>query len=109
MRKHLEALIDAYPALLDPAAIVESPFNDYKYRLVVSAEVAQILIAAIASEVSYGNFKSACAAHWGHADPYVMALPGVWAHMERIQHLPTRRRSSWPGPGPDEPQDRPAW
>lgn len=86
VRSHLVALAARFPDLLAPAVIDESPNADYAYRLFVDKAAWVRVVAALADEIDYDNFKSATAAARGPAGAsYQAALHDVWAVMHRLQ------------------------
>lgn len=86
IRGHLEALKKQFPQQLGACPIQETASTDYQYRLFVGkAEWTQVL-AGLADETDYDNFKSAVAHHQGPAGhDYESALHKVWDVMHRLQ------------------------
>ena len=86
VRAHLEALKERFPDLLGDRGILESPSADYAFRIFVPKPVWSEVVAALAEETEYDNFKSAVAKQQGDADTaYVHALHQVWSVMHRLQ------------------------
>ncbi len=85
-REHLEALQDRFPESLGEAEIRTFPGTDYAYRIFVPKPVWVQVLAQLAEEMDYDNFKDAVALHQGvGGDPYVHALHDVWDVMRRLQ------------------------
>jgi len=84
LRSHLEGLKERFPALLDSTEITESATSDYAFRIFVSKATWVSLATELASDVQYGNFKSAVLKRDGHS-AYENALHAVWAVMARLQ------------------------
>lgn len=85
-REHLEALQDRFPELLGEAEIRTFPGADYAYRIFVPKPVWVQVLAQLAEEMDYDNFKHAVSLHQGvGGNPYVHALHDVWGVMHRLQ------------------------
>ena len=69
VRGHLEALKKRFPDLLDECEIQESAGTDYAYRLFVQKSAWMQVLAGLAEETDYDNFKSEVARHQGRAEP----------------------------------------
>ena len=84
VREHLAALISLHKAIIKRqlfvSDIVETPSADYPFRLYVPKGLWAKLTAAMALEIDYDNFKSACP-----AGDYHDALISVWYAMRRMQ------------------------
>lgn len=86
VRDHLEALKDHFPHLLGECEIQESASTDYAYRLFVQKSVWSQVLASLAEETDYDNFKSAVARHQNNFDnEYEKSLHNVWSVMYRLQ------------------------
>ncbi len=86
LREHLEALRERFAALLGQCPIHQSQQTDYAYRLFVDKSVWAEVLAALAEEMDYDNFKAEVAHHQGPAGTeYEHALHEVWAVMYRLQ------------------------
>ena len=86
VREHLEALKSRFPDLLDPCEILESAGTDYAYRLFVKKPAWTKVLAALAEETDYDNFKAEVARHQGRVGAsYEHALHEVWSVMNRLQ------------------------
>lgn len=86
VRDHLERLQRRFPDEFAGGGIVETPANDYRYRILVAKDARSRVLAGLASEIDYGNFKSEVARHQGAAgSAYESALHEVWRVMERLQ------------------------
>ena len=58
VREHLTALQDRFADRLGTAVIHESPTADYAYRLFVDKRAWADVLAALAEDVDYDNFKA---------------------------------------------------
>ena len=86
VRGHLEALKKRFPELLDESDIQESAGTDYAYRLFVQKSAWMQVLARLAEETDYDNFKSKVARHQGRAGAaYEHSLHEVWSVMHRLQ------------------------
>lgn len=86
VRDHLEALKKRFPELLDESDIQESAGTDYAYRLFVQKSAWMQVLAKLAEETDYDNFKSEVAHHQGRAGAaYEHSLHEVWSVMHRLQ------------------------
>lgn len=85
-RSHLEALKQRFPDLLGGCEIQASVGTDYAYRLFVPKVAWVQVLAALADEIDYDNFKSEVARHRGPAGAdYEHALHEVWDVMRELQ------------------------
>ena len=86
VRGHLEALKKRFANLLDDCEIQESAGTDYAYRLFVQKPAWMQVVAGLAEETDYDNFKSEVAHHLGKAGAaYEHSLHDVWSVMHRLQ------------------------
>jgi len=86
VREHLEALKKRFPDLLGECDIMESESTDYAFRLFVQKSAWMQVLAALAEETDYDNFKSEVARHQGKAGAaYEHSLHEVWSVMNRLQ------------------------
>lgn len=86
LRSHLEALKSRFPDLLDKCDIHESAGTDYAYRLFVPKSAWVQVLAGLAEETDYDNFKSEVAHHQGEAGAaYEHSLHDVWSVMYKLQ------------------------
>ena len=86
LREHLESLQKRFADLLGECDIQTSANTDYAYRLFVSKEIWTQVLAGLAEETDYDNFKSEVATHQGSAGAdYEHALHQVWSVMHRLQ------------------------
>lgn len=91
-RAHLEALQERFPELA-PLEVIESPHNDYRFRLFVARETWAVILGKLVLDVDYDNFKNAVGAWQGkQGAPYKDALSSVWGVMYDYQ-----RRKHGPG------------
>jgi hypothetical protein len=86
VRGHLEALKQRVPDLLGQCDVQESAGTDYAYRLFVPKSAWAQVLAGLADETEYDNFKSEVARHEGQAgSAYERSLHEVWSVMHRLQ------------------------
>lgn len=85
-RSHLEALRERFDGLLSDCEIQESTGTDYAFRLFVPKAAWTEVMAGLAAETDYDNFKSEVARHQGRAGAdYEQSLHKVWSVMHRLQ------------------------
>lgn len=83
---HLEALKKRFPDQLGPCEIQEFAGSDYAVRIFVAKSVWSQVLAGLAEETDYDNFKSEVARHQGRAGAaYERSLHDVWSVMYRLQ------------------------
>ena len=86
IRSHLQALKKRFPDLLGECEIQESAGTDYAYRLFVPKPAWTQVVAGLAEETDYDNFKSEVARHQGREGAaYEHSLHEVWSVMHRLQ------------------------
>lgn len=86
LRAHLEALKKQFPDLLGTFEIQESAGTDYAFRIFVDKQVWSEVLAGLAEETDYDNFKLEVARHQGRAGAaYERSLHDVWSVMYRLQ------------------------
>jgi hypothetical protein len=86
VRSHLEALENRFPELLGQCDILQSKSADYAYRLFVPKAAWTQVLAGLAEETDYDNFKSEVARHQGRAGAaYENALHRIWSVMHGLQ------------------------
>jgi hypothetical protein len=86
LRGHLEALKKRFPNLLGQCDVQESASTDYAYRLFLPKSAWVQVLAGVAEETDYDNFKSEVARHQGRAGAaYEHSLHEVWSVMHRLQ------------------------
>jgi len=86
LRSHLKALKERFDDLLGDCEIQESAGTDYAFRLFVPKTVWIQVLAGLAEETDYDNFKSEVARHQGKAGvAYEHSLHGVWSVMQKLQ------------------------
>ena len=78
----LLALRDLAPGI-DPW---HDPDADYPWRAVVPRDEWAAVVAALAAEIDYDNFKGAVAARQGHERAWVYA--GVWSELRALETGP---------------------
>ena len=86
IRSHLEALKKRFPNPLGDCDIQESAGTDYAYRLFVPKSAWTQVVAGLAEETDYDNFKDEVAHHQGkEGAAYERSLHEVWSVMHRLQ------------------------
>jgi hypothetical protein len=86
LRSHLEALTKRFGNLLGECEIHDSAGTDYAYRLFVQKSAWTQVLAGLAEETDYDNFKSEVARHQGRAGAaFGRSLHDVWSVMHRLQ------------------------
>ena len=74
------------PDLLDASEIKEFPGTDYAYRIFLPQATWSQLVAELANELDYDNFKSEVARHQGSdGAAYEHSLHDVWSVMNTLQ------------------------
>lgn len=86
LRSHLQALKDRFPVDLADCQIVDFAGTDYAFRIFVKKEAWVRVLAGLAEETDYDNFKSEVADHQGRAGAaYERSLHHVWSVMHTLQ------------------------
>jgi hypothetical protein len=86
IRGHLEALKKRFHDCLGDCEIQEFAGTDYAYRLFTRKSAWTQVLAGMAEETDYDNFKSAVASHQGQAGAaYQHSLHEVWPVMHKLQ------------------------
>lgn len=86
VRGHLEALKSRFPAELGNCQIVESPDADYPFRLFVGKPEWARVLAGLAEETDYDNFKSEVERFQGVLGrDYERALHAIWGIARRLK------------------------
>lgn len=86
LRTHLKALKERFPDVLGEYEIQGSAGTDYAFRLFVPKAVWVQVLAGLAEETDYDNFKSVVASHQGKAGAaYEHSLHDVWSVMHKLQ------------------------
>jgi hypothetical protein len=86
IRTHLESLQSHFHDLLGEAEIQQFPGTDYAFRVFVAKAVWQNVLAGLAAEIDYDNFKSEVSRHQGvEGAAYEHSLHDVWSVMYRLQ------------------------
>jgi hypothetical protein len=88
-RAHLVALVQLLEA--PRPKVTESEGTDYRFRFWIAHDQFAELMAALASTVTYTNFKTAVLQDQG-LTPYEQALHKVWAIMSKLQPTPPYTR-----------------
>ncbi len=82
LRSHLKALQERFDDLLGDCEIQESEGTDYAFRLFVQKPAWMQVLAGLAEETDYDNFKSEVAHHQGKGRSRLRAFaPYVWSVM----------------------------
>ena len=68
--------------------IIQTPHNDYPYRVIVSHEFFATWVAHMAMNITYKNFKSEVTATRGYE--FAHPLMQVWSVMHEIEDLSAR-------------------
>lgn len=86
IRSHLNALKERFPDILGECKIQESAGTDYAFRLFVLKSMWVRVLAGLAEEMEYDNFKSEVVQYQGKAGAgYVNSLHDVWSVMRKLQ------------------------
>jgi len=86
VRAHLEALKRRFPDLLGQCEVQEFAGTDYAFRIFVAKPVWSQVLAGLAEETDYDNFKSEVARHQRKAGAaYWHSLHEVWSVMYKLQ------------------------
>jgi hypothetical protein len=86
VREHLEALKERFSELLGQCESLDSAGTDYAFRLFVQKSAWIQVVAELAEETDYDNFKSEVAHHQGKAGAaYEHSLHEVWSVMNQLQ------------------------
>ena len=86
LKSHLEGLMQRFPQLLSECNIKVFAGTDYAYRLFLPKSVWTQVLAGLAEEIDYDNFKSEVAHHQGKAGAaYEHSLHDVWSVMYGLQ------------------------
>jgi len=83
-RKDLANLKVLLGDTLGGVEVVETPHNDYRYRIIVTGEQKAAILDALGKEIDYPNFKSEIARRPDQADK-LDAYHDIWAVMYRTQ------------------------
>jgi hypothetical protein len=78
-RSHLERLKERF-GMAEP--IIETPLNDYRFRLIVKKADAQSFVAEAVREMTWSNFKNEAEAYTDEPG-YTTGLHEVWGVMRR--------------------------
>ncbi len=92
-KTHLHALQKRF-AQLAASEIVLLPGRDYKYRLIVAKDVWAKIVAELASEQEWSNFKNEATRFGGAgSSDYIHALHEVWGIMNDLQRREPKQKS----------------
>lgn len=89
-REDLEGLCKRWSALLGGFSIIDTPQGDYPARVCVNRATFAALMAEIARDVDYPNFKSEVGRTPDQADK-LHAYHGIWKLMADYQLQKTKR------------------
>jgi hypothetical protein len=86
LRSHLDALLRRFPEVLGENEIQTYPGSDYAFRIFVAKPAWSKVLAALAEETDYDNFKAEVARHQGKdGGAYEHSLHDVWEVMHGLQ------------------------
>jgi len=86
VQSHLLALKQRFPDLLGRCEIREFSATDYAFRIFVQKSQWTLVLAGLAEDIDYENFKSEVARHQGKdGAAYEQSLHAVWSVMHRLQ------------------------
>lgn len=86
VRSHLDYLKERFPELLGECDIQDSADTDYAFRIFIQKSLWMQVVAELANETDYDNFKSEVANHQGPAGAaYEHSLHSVWSVMNKLQ------------------------
>lgn len=86
LHSHLDALLKRFPERLDGIGIQTFPGTDYAFRIFVAKPAWSDVLAALAAETDYDNFKASVALHQGKdGKAYEKSLHDVWEVMYGLQ------------------------
>ncbi len=86
LRSHLDALRERFPDSLHDCEIVDTPEGDYACRIFVPKSVWTRVLAELAEETDYDDFKSKVKKQAGpQGAAYIEALGKVWRVMLGLQ------------------------
>lgn len=86
LRSHLDALLKRFPDLFGESEIQTFTGTDYAFRIFVPKSAWSDVLAALATETDYDNFKSEVARHLGKDGmAYERSLHHVWDVMYGLQ------------------------
>ena len=86
LRSHLEALLKRFTDVLGESEIQTFAGTDYAFRVFVAKTAWSDMLAAMAEETDYDNFKSEVARHLGKDGmAYEKSLHDVWDVMYGLQ------------------------
>jgi hypothetical protein len=83
-RAHIESLRKRFPELSE-YKIREWPNRDYRFRLIIDKETWVRVIAELAREQTWSNFKNEVADFQSKDHDYIHALHDVWSIMKNLQ------------------------
>ncbi len=75
-------------AELAKAEVINTPQNDYPYRVIVTNDFFAKWVAHMASDITYKNFKSEVAATRGYE--FAHPLMKVWSAMHEVEDTSAR-------------------
>ena len=91
-RRHLTALRRFHPGL---GKVQRTDTRDYPYRIVARRDVVLLVVARLAVDIDYGNFKDATRDNLPKDHDYVSFLHTVWDRGRRMTPARDRRFPSF--------------
>jgi hypothetical protein len=86
LRSHLEALLTRFPDVLAQSEVQTFTGTDYAFRIFVAKSAWADVLAALAVETDYDNFKAEVSRHQGReGKAYEKSLHDVWTVMYGLQ------------------------
>lgn len=86
-KAHLENLQKRFKELAG-CQILEWPGRDYRFRIIVGKKTWAAVIAELAREQTWSNFKNKVASSLGGDHAYIHSLHEVWSVMRNLQEEP---------------------
>jgi len=80
-RGHLEKLIDVCSLSEN---VVETPDNDYRFRITVGAAALSLIVEDLAMEIDYPNFKDACKKDVAYHSALHTVWNAMWVYEKKI-------------------------
>jgi len=88
---HLENLRRRFRSRIGRRRIAETKLKDYRWRLTLGMGAWLGLLAEIAGEQTWDNFKAEAAAYGAVDGDYLGLLDDLWAELVRYQNAPKTR------------------
>lgn len=93
VRQHLENLRQRFP---DLPSILETPHNDYYFRIVMPKARWKEVLVDLVSDQTYSNFKRATEEQGDTSRAYLDCLHRTWAEAARLQQTEEADRRERP-------------